>query len=89
MDFFLTSIQDALQDLLTWDVNNDIKVYLNRDAKKKLADKAFVFMARATFKPSLTVIAHYFTQKVYQVCEFLYYTHCLYDIVLNIGNLLV
>lgn len=48
-------------------VNEDIEVVLG-DAKKKekkLADHAFVFMARAVFKPTLSFpIAHYFSQSL-------------------------
>ena len=38
-----------------------------QQSTQKKADEAFVFMARAIFKPSLTTLL----QNIYQVCEFL------------------
>ena len=43
--------------------NRDIeRLMRGEDVDGKLADQAFVFMARAVFKPSLSVpVAHYFS----------------------------
>ena len=47
------------------EVNSDIESLLgesHKPAERALADRAFVFMARAVFKPSITVpVAHYFS----------------------------
>ena len=48
-------------------VNEDIEAVLGdgTENEKKLADHAFVFMARAVFKPTLSIpIAHYFSQSL-------------------------
>ena len=48
-------------------MNADIEQVLGDDSKneKKLADHAFVFMARAVFKPSLVIpVAHYFSSSL-------------------------
>ena len=44
-------------------VNDDIERALSgKSNEKKLADHAFIFMARSIFKPTLSIpIAHYFT----------------------------
>ena len=48
-------------------VNRDIEVLMTaaedgKDVSKKLADQAFVLMARAVFKPTLSLpVAHYFS----------------------------
>jgi len=64
-------------------VNEDIEVVLGdgTESKKKLADHAFVFMARAVFKPTLSIpIAHYFSP-FYQVCFCKGFASLIYKVV--------
>lgn len=47
-------------------VNHDIEVLMaGEEAKKQLADQVFVVMARAVFKPTLSLpVAHYFSKNL-------------------------
>lgn len=57
------------------EVNHDIEMFMcgegEKSTSKKLADQVFVFMARAAFKPSLSMpVAHYFSLNLTGIIKF-------------------
>ena len=52
-------------------VNRDIEMIMSGNSEKEPADQAFVFLARAVFKPSLSLpVAHYLSFKLRGIMKF-------------------